>query len=205
MAITSVGDDPEELLTDLQVLSAPSFTSRYILDRVPWIFAGDRIAYVQWKESLGSDLHVDPCGIVIVGSAATCVSLSPGKDLARFHERSDIDVAVISAWHFDVAWRWLRSLAADLDTDGTARIAVKAHRRRYVFDGTIATDQFVAYLPFGPEWVGALANAGTQDPIQGRVLNARLYRDFDSLREYQLKGVRLAQRISVADEHPTPI
>jgi hypothetical protein len=172
---------------------------------VPWIFAGDRLAYVEWKEALGADLHVDPCGLVIVGSAATCISLSPRKDLSRFHERSDVDVAVISAWHFDQAWRWLRSLAADLDTDGPARKAVSAHRRGYVFDGTIATDQFVAYLPFGPEWVGALANAGARDPIQGRTVNARLYRDFDSLREYQLKGVRKAQRPNIADEQPTPI
>jgi hypothetical protein len=203
--ITAVPDDSEVLLSELNELPVSMFTSKYVLDRVPWIFEGDRLAYVDWKQALGEELEVDPCGLVIVGSAATCVSLAPDKGLSRFHDLSDIDVAVISAWHFDVAWKWLRSLAADLNTTGVARDAVNAHRRRYVFDGTIATDLFVAHLPFGGKWVTALARAGGKPPLFGRTVNARLYRDFESLREYQMKGVTRAKELSESDEEPKAI
>lgn len=205
MVATSIGIAPEELLAELHRLPAPAFASRYVLDRVPWVFDDDRLAYISWKEELGSAIEVDPCGILIVGSAATCVSLSPKKDLARFHEKSDVDVAIISGWHFDVAWKWLRSVAADLDIEASAKKAVDAHRRNLVFDGTIATDQFIAHLPFAQRWVVALAQAGAKDPLAGRVVNARLYRDFDSLREYQLRGIRRIQQGTTTEEKPEPI
>jgi hypothetical protein len=99
----------ESLLTSLRNLSAEDFTSRQLLDRVPWLFS-DRPQYIGWKAALAADLEVDPYMLVVVGSAAVGFSLSPWKRFSEFGPNSDIDVAVVSTRHFDDAWRWLRDL-----------------------------------------------------------------------------------------------
>lgn len=179
--------------SDLATMSAEDFVSHHILDRVPWIF-GDRKSYVAWKGSLAAELTVDPYSIIIVGSAALGFSLSPYKSLAQFHHGSDIDVAVVSSHHFDIAWRWLRSLG-DVESIEAADVkdALKWHRKNLVFDGTIAADRILSKLDFAPQWTAAFAKAANRSPMHGRVINARIYRDFESLRSYQIKSVKNAQ------------
>jgi hypothetical protein len=48
-----------------------------------------------------------------VGSASAGFSLSPQRALQPFRDRSDVDIAAVSAHHFDIVWRWLRSLGAE--------------------------------------------------------------------------------------------
>jgi hypothetical protein len=55
---------------------------------------------------------------------------------------------------------------------------------------SVATDQLLAYMPFGPEWIQKLSALGTQDPVGGRDVNIRLYRDFDALESYLNSNVK---------------
>jgi|SRR5579884_846990 len=98
----------EQLVTALQSLSAKRFLEEHVFDCVPHVFAGDRSAYVSWKRILGANIDVDPACLTVVGSAAVGCSLNPTKNLKAFDSDSDVDVAVISSYHFTIAWRYLR-------------------------------------------------------------------------------------------------
>jgi hypothetical protein len=161
-----------------------------VLEPVPFIFAGDGDAYREWRHDLGARLKVDPRALAIVGSASTGVSLSLRKNLAHFHDGSDVDVAVISMVHFEGAWQWLRQLGADFyDLPPAAKESVKEHRERLVYWATIATDVLIGHMPIGSAWVPALAAIGQKTPPSVRTVNVRLYRDFEALRAYQALGV----------------
>src|SRR5688500_10040342 len=85
--------------------------TKWVLEPLPFLFeVGGPSALWRWKSTLAGQLEVDPKNVLITGSAAVGVSLNPYKSFKPFDDKSDIDVAVISTYHFDVAWRTLRNL-----------------------------------------------------------------------------------------------
>ena len=164
---------------------------RWVLERTPFLFDGDSEAYSQWRHRLADGLGVDACDLAVTGSAAAGFSLSPYKALKSFDADSDVDVAVVSPYHFDVAWRRLRGLGSQLYTFTAAeQAAVNDHRTRLIYWGTVATDRILARFPFGPEWLAVLNDMSAEAPADGRDVNVRLYRDFAALRAYQTDGLR---------------
>lgn len=181
-------------LDDLRKLAPGIFASQYIFEAVPFIFDDDLACYVTWKTELGVRLATDPRAIAVVGSASLGFSLNPDKSFKHFDDSSDVDVAVVSYRHFESAWEHLRKLGAQrfgMSVEG--QNAVNAHRTNYVFNGTIATDFILEYLPFAAQWLPAFAHMAGIPPTDGRDIRARIYRDFDSLREYQLRSVVAAR------------
>lgn len=185
-------DAETEIPAALRELDASTFTSVHILDRVPAIFES-REQYATWRTNLAADLGVDPLCLVVVGSTAVGISLSPKteKHLKPYHDESDVDIAVVSATHFEEAWRFLRALGPVTYLKGRPDVAklLEWHRKSLVFDGTIATDRLLPYLPFAAQWQAALGRAATAKPTQDRDVKARIYRDFESLREYHRRNV----------------
>ncbi|MEJ1089772.1 hypothetical protein WDU99_15760 [Microbacterium sp. Mu-80] len=172
----------------MRSLDPAAFTSLHVLDRLPHVFE-TREQYIAWKSVLGRSIDVDPLCIVVVGSGAVGFSLSPREEkrFHAFHDESDIDVAVISPTHFDEAWRNLRAMRGDAARE--LRDHWRHHRTSLIFDGTIATDAVLSHLSFGPKWMAALGRMARVNPTRDRDVKARIYRDFDSLREYQQRGV----------------
>ena len=70
---------------------------------------------------------------------------------------------------------------------------MKHHQDHYIYWGTIATDKLLSCMPFGREWLVALSAMSGRNPTYGRDINVRLYRDFASLRSYQLLGFKRAR------------
>lgn len=172
------------------------FVSHYLFDRVPFVFGGDLGAWIAWKTKLAKQIDVDPRDVVLTGSAAIGFSLSPDKNFSAFHEGSDIDVGVVSAFHFDMAWRHLRQQrTAWLTIGGKTKGAIEAHRKNYVFAGTIATDKMLGILPFGLTWQQALDQMALVEPTLGRDVKLRIYRDYDALRYYQASNIRNLQAL----------
>lgn len=186
----------KEVPVALRDLDAATFTSLHILDRVPAIFES-REQYATWRAALAIDLGVDPLCLVVVGSTAVGVSLSPKKEkrLKAYHDESDIDLAIVSPFHFEEAWQFLRGLGPAANLKGRPDVAdlLQWHRRSLVFDGTIATDQLLPHLPFAAQWQAALGRAATAEPTKDRDVKARIYRDFDSLRAYHRRNVESIQ------------
>lgn len=114
----------EALIEALKRENANRFLEEHIFDRVPHVFADDRALFVGWKRALASAIEVDPACLTVVGSAAVGYSLNPIKNFKAFDEQSDVDVAVVSHYHFTVAWRYLRTNSARrMRIDERTRIA----------------------------------------------------------------------------------
>jgi hypothetical protein len=188
-----------ELIGDLGTLPPDTFASTRIFEAVPHVFRDDLRAYVAWKTELGELIDVDPRALCITGSAGIGISLNPAKGLREFNDSSDVDVAVVSPFHFELGWRALRALGSRrLTISSRQRQAIKDHKGHFIYLGTLATDRILELLPFGRTWLSALSHMAGVDPTAGREINARIYRDFDSLRTYQLDSVVKAQQETAA-------
>lgn len=176
-----------------ELLSKPPelIASVWIIDRIPLLFGEDREGYASWRYQLAKGLGVDPSSVVVTGSCAFGVSLNPNKNYRFFDAESDIDVAVISDYHFTNAWRALRNLGAEIHRLPPAtKQSVKDHVNRYIYWGTVATDRILHILPFGKEWSEVIEKMQHTSPTEGRTIEVRIYRDFDSLRAYQVNNLK---------------
>jgi hypothetical protein len=86
------------------------FVSHYIFEPVPFAFNDDLASWIRWKTILARLLEVDPQDIVLIGTAAIGYSPNPNNNYKLFDDMSDIDCGVISQYHFELAWRYLRQL-----------------------------------------------------------------------------------------------
>jgi hypothetical protein len=174
-----IGKDPQE------------FLSEYIYDRVPFIFSGDRSAFISWKHELGHRINIDPYSILFVGSSAIGVSLNPYKNLRLFDKTSDVDLAIVSNYYFTLSWHFMRN-NSHLRTrlDPKLRTAWDDHVTRLIYWGAIATDKILSLFPFGKEWTQAVEEMSRKQPTFGRQINLRIYSDYDSLRAYQVIAVK---------------
>ncbi|MDX8529908.1 hypothetical protein RFM41_11200 [Mesorhizobium sp. VK25A] len=161
----------------------------YLMDRVPFVFGDDRELYRVWKRKLANLIEIDPLNITIIGSGAVGFSLNPYKDFKVFSETSDIDVAVVSDYHFSVAWRALRATKLPDVRKAKDREAIKDHRSKYIYWGCIATDKVLGYLPFVRQWTEATSLMSAEKPTEERDIKIRLYRDYESLRSYHMNGL----------------
>lgn len=187
----SMDEIKKTFLVELMEKPPELVASVWIIDRIPILFEKSVERYAVWRSALAKGLGVDPSSLIITGSSAFGISLNPYKNFKYFDESSDIDVAVISEHHFGLAWRSLRNLGSTIHGLSPAiKQSVRAHVECYIYWGTIATDRILPILPFGKEWGIALNEARNIEPTKGRVINARIYRDFDSLRAYQVNNLR---------------
>jgi len=170
---------------------------RAVLFRLPFTFESKK-QYLTWRDRLAADLDLDGNDIHLVGSAATGRSLSARKQFKTFDKRSDVDIAVVSPAHFDRAWTWFRRTNVDLlsGLDERGRELFHKHRSHYIYDGIVATDYFLSYLPFGNEWLSALQRSEEFLPstLAGRQLRVRIYRDASALREAQMEALVLYRK-----------
>jgi hypothetical protein len=189
------------LLSQLREMNSSQFISEHLFDRLPHIFGQDRASYVQWKCKLGELVEVDPACLSVVGSAGLGMSLNPSKGFRVFDEKSDVDVAVVSHYHFTVSWRFLRANGhLRTHVDEKTRIAWDEHVRRYIYWGTIATDRLLGILPFGKQWLHAISEVSRLAPTIGREINLRIYIDYESLRAYQMhSATRAREEVLIGD------
>ena len=184
----------------LVLMTPPStIVSEYLLERLPHIFRDDWVLYRSWRLRLASELEVDPCNLSVVGSSCSGFSLNPNKRLSPFGDHSDIDVAVVSDYHFVISWRTLRNIPlADAYTP-RERQALIDHRQRLIYWGCIATDKVLRFLPFAKTWTLAASNIAAESPTEGRAIKLRIYKDYDALRSYHINGVKRL-RSNLAEE-----
>lgn len=164
--------------------------SKWILDRVPFIFDNDRISFIKWKAELGHNLGIDPQAMVFTGSASCGFSLSPHKNYREFNDDSDIDLAIVSELYFNIAWKTLRELGTKrFDLLPKQQNSLREHVDRLVYWGTIATDKLLGIFPFGKKWSEELIVMSQKNPTENRTINIRLYKDFDALTAYQITNL----------------
>lgn len=179
-----------KLLTDLKVQRVENFAARRLFDTVPVIFP-DPVSCTEWKVRAANLLSVDPCSIYVIGSACTLVSFNPNKNFKLFDAKSDVDIAVISGYHFEIAWRAVRDIGAGkYKLDAAGQVALQEHRDSHVYWGMFVTEKLLSALPFGKEWTGVALQLSNEEPMRGRDIKFRLYRDSFSFVGYHLHGLR---------------
>lgn len=172
--------------------SAPDdFVAARIIEALPHAFCDELDAFRIWRRRLAALLEVDPACLIVVGSGATGFSLNPGKNFQAFGPSSDIDVAVISPYHFENAWRQMRREYVALNVKHYA--AIRRHLTHYIFCGVIDTKGILGELRFGRKWIGAKTEMATIAPTDSHKLNYRIYREFEALRSYHVENVRTLQ------------
>jgi hypothetical protein len=184
----------ETFKKDLLSLDKSLIVSQWLLEPCPYIFRDDYLFYLRWKTVLGKTINVDPKDIVVIGTAGLGFSLNPYKNYKSFDEKSDIDIAIISHYHFDIAWFELRHL-------GTKRLrlspieleSINDHVNRLIYWGTIATDKILHLFPFNLEWQKATDEIKKMNAIFNRDINFRIYNDYDSLRAYNINNMKKLQ------------
>lgn len=180
----------DEIINDILNETCSFATSKWVTERVPFIFNGNLDIYINWKEHLSSLIGVDGKSIVFTGSSAVGFSLNPEKNLKDFDSDSDVDVAIISSIHFDLAWHYLRNIGTKRHSlSMKEKNAIDDHRQRLIYWGTIATDKIVQMLPFGKEWMNAVEQMRKLEPTLDREINFRIYKDFEALRAYQIGSI----------------
>ena len=181
----------DQLLSDCADPNKPYeiVVSKWIVEKIPAIFGDNKEEFLRIKSMIAQGLNVDMCSVVFVGSSCTGFSLNPKKGFKEFDDDSDIDIAIISHHHFNVAWRWMKQV--DMSTlKSNERFVIGQHRSHFIFDGTIATDFILPLLPFGAQW-GAVLTAISNEPVfGGREINFRLYQDHKALIDYHVKNVK---------------
>jgi hypothetical protein len=190
MKMTSAQEEEarSSLIQDLKKQKIESFAMRRLFDVIPFIFADSRTCS-EWKITIAQLLKVDPCSVFIIGSGCTGISLNPNKGYKAFDDNSDIDIAIISGFHFELGWRALRELGASkYNLDAAALASLNEHRDSHLYWGMIATDKILNILPFAKEWISAAIEIGKKPPMEGRVIKFRLYRDSYSFVSYHLKS-----------------
>ncbi len=169
--------------------------SRWILNKIPIIFDGDVELFIQWKEQFSKLIKVDSQAILFTGSCCNGFSFSPFKNFRDFDENSDIDIAVISDYFFDTCWFEIRNYGNKYhDLKTYQQQSFEDHRTKFIYWGTIATDKLLPIFSFGKDWVLALEKMSTLDPTINRQINIRIYKNFESLREYYIDGFKKLQR-----------
>ena len=177
-------------IADLLTIPADLLASVWIIDRIPHIFDNDIKLYAAWRRGLAKGLNVDASAVLITGSAAFGVSLNPNKNYRFFNAESDIDVAVVSDYHFTEGWRTLRSIGPAMHRmPPKVKQSIVDHVQRYIYWGTIATDKILHLLPFGKQWAKTLEEMAKIEPTLGRSVKIRVYRDLDSLRAYHVNNL----------------
>ena len=183
-----------------ELVSSPPelVASIWILNRVPYPFNADTRIFEEWRRKLATLIEVDSSEILITGSGAFGISLNPNKNFREFNDDSDIDVAIVSEFFFNSSWRYLRNLGADIHRlPQPAKQSVKDHVQKYIYWGTIATDRILPYLPFGKKWSEALDQMKKEPPTKGREIKARIYKDFESLRAYQVNNLKTLRTLEL--------
>lgn len=180
----------DQFIAELTESSSSYVASKWILDRVPFVFKEDSEVFIKWKEKLSQKIGVDSKAIVFTGSSGCGFSLNPSKNFKDFNDDSDIDIAIISQHFFEVSWHYLRNLKIQrYRLTPKQKASIDDHVTRLIYWGTIATDKILSLLPFGKSWIQALTEIGNEPPFESRIVNIRIYRDFESLRAYQINNI----------------
>lgn len=194
----------EQFTKDFAIYEHDYLVSKWVVEKLPHIFNGNYESFLQTKLKLSKLLKVDSCSIIFVGSACTGFSLSPFKNLREFNEKSDIDIAIVSHYYFDVAWHAIRN-TNPFDYNTEVQSAIKEHATKFIYWGTIATDKILGIMPFAKEWIHAQEVISKEPVFENRKVNFRLYQDHEALRAYHLRNfkINLPDMIGVKSESIT--
>lgn len=186
---------------ELAELDEKQFYIKYIVKTMNWYFSTylelDDATMLEtldhFKEIISEKLSVSFHSAHIVGSAKVGYSLSPRKPFRPFHEEepgdpsSDIDVAIISDYLFNMFWQRLRACYK------TQFIAKYQQVTSTIFQGYINEKDITSIKGIGQEWIDVFSpiTRTLQDELNIiHPITYRVYRSWEDLEQYQISGLK---------------
>lgn len=182
----------DQFKDDINKCSLDFVVSKWILERIPYIFKENRLDYLKVKSLISDKIKVDSCSIFFVGSCAVGFSLNPNKLFKPFDEHSDIDIAVISHYFFDIAWRTIQDIDFSSISYPIQQI-ITEHRNKYIYWETVALDKIIGIMPFAKEWMETIERLKSLENLNNRNIAFRLYRNTEALKRYHINNLKTNQ------------
>jgi hypothetical protein len=169
-------------------------------DEIPYVFDSDGRAWDSFRQEIAADLGIPISDIRVVGSSRLGFSLKPGRNLKAFHDRSDIDVLVVSSVLFDDLWfglldavyprppatarsaGWLKARKDEIYTGWVTPVDIR-------LDFRIFGERVRPILNFKARWFNALKKAARYPLRRHKDVRGRLYRTLQHARLYHLNSL----------------
>ncbi|MGJ8720844.1 MAG: hypothetical protein ACSHW9_03260 [Salinibacterium amurskyense] len=185
---------------DLQnIENLPVWIDRHFLRNDPYAFnLTSENFFPEFVAECVREYDVDSNSVYCIGSGATGLSFNPlkmnGSDLKTFDNGSDLDIAIISPFLFETAWRDLRTAVHPAYASPSGNLQKKiSHQRSRMFDGAIVANKLLSHLSFGSKWLTSRQRMQIvwreKLDIQGDI-NMWIYRDYWSVRSYAAEGIQ---------------
>ena len=144
------------------------------------------------KSAVGAHFQIHPDAVKIVGSAQLGFSIAPQKRYKPFHEKSDIDLAVISDTAFDRIW--LSAQEFKIKEGNWDNIS---GFRKYLMSGWIRPDMLPRSdaFPLTNEWFEMMGGLATTIRGGAFKISAGLYRNHAFLEMYQRGAVQSCKEL----------
>lgn len=167
-------------------------------DLTPYVF--DAESWGAFRTEIINALGVNENEIVIVGSARLGFSLKPNANLRAFHDKSDIDVAIVNQSMFDELWLNLLRVAYPRPPVTTKFGGWLELRRKELYTGWLSPlkihfDRKIFGEKAGPilelrtRLFNAFKKASKHSIHKHEDISARLYRAWDYAEMYTLHGL----------------
>ena len=133
--------------------------------------------------------------MTVVGSGRIGFSLSPEKYGVPYLPESDLDVVVVSAELFDIAWFDLLRLGRKyFGLQKNVQSWIDTHKENHIFFGFIVPDRLPGAVAISPTWFRTFRGLARNPSLAGRDVNGRLYRTWDHVHVHQLYSLRKIQQ-----------
>jgi hypothetical protein len=162
---------------------------------LPFAFRDSPADYDTLRVTLSAALHLPADAMTVVGSGRIGFSLSPEKYGTPFLPDSDLDVVVVSAELFDIAWFDLLRLGRKyFSLEKKVQSWIDTHKENHIFFGFIVPDRLPGAVAISPAWFRTFKGLARNPSLAGRDVNGRLYRTWDHVRVHQLYSLRKIQQ-----------
>ncbi|PSV98273.1 hypothetical protein [Photobacterium iliopiscarium] len=170
---------------------------RYLLGHDVWFFREklQSTTYAQdydnFKLYMSKELGLHVNNIAIVGSAKLGFSLSPDKNYSQFHDRSDIDLVVVSQPIFTQAWQ------AFLELHQRTYLPTYGPIAKNIFKGFVSLKEIDTRNAFFDDWSRKV------EPLKKDLqtifniphdINYRIYDSWESVENYHTSGLKELKR-----------
>jgi hypothetical protein len=174
-------------------------------DQIPFVFDSKLSAWDAFRDTLNNGLDVGRGDISVVGSGRFGFSLTPGRDLGKFRDSSDIDVVIVNDVLFDQLWLallgaayprfpltrelgpWFTERKSEVYTGYLTPLEVK-------LDIRIVGTRGKSVLEFTSRWFNAFKEAGRHPIRRHSDVKGRIYRTWQLAELYHLHSLRALRK-----------
>ena len=177
-------NDAEKRLTqfkeDLTRLSPIEIVRKYIISEECSSLSPKQ--YFDLRSEVADHFELCPNDVLVVGSAKLGFSIAPDTRYCLFHDKSDIDVVIVSSKLFDEVWEYVFSYNQDGGYWPKSDEFIG-----YLYNGWIRPDKLPRSprFPFGKKWWSFFLGLKGNQKYGNRTISGALYKSYLFLEYYQ--------------------